>query len=150
MWIDSKGSTVLPVPECKQLLGVAATNSGVGRIGIPTDHAPVILPVNFTFHDGQVRLRVGPGFLSQAAAGNLVAFEVDHVDLGSKVAWSVLVRGLATLIESPTEPELETTPQPLIPEPGEMVLLIRPDVVTGRRFEVHSTPQDRQHPLTAT
>ena len=24
-----------------------------------------------------------------------------------------------------------------VPEPGEMVLVVRPDVVTGRRFDVH-------------
>jgi hypothetical protein len=137
MWIDGKGSTVLPLPECKRLLAVAATGQGIGRLGIATDQAPVVVPVNFSVHDGHVRVRVGPGFVSQAATGHLVAFEVDHVDLDSGVAWSVLVRGLATLIESPTETELADAAQPLVPEPGDMVLVIRPDILTGRRFDVH-------------
>jgi nitroimidazol reductase NimA-like FMN-containing flavoprotein (pyridoxamine 5'-phosphate oxidase superfamily) len=135
MWKDAKGSTVLPVPECKRLLAGMAKSGGVGRLGIATDRAPVVIPVNFTLHDSRVLVRVGTGFLAQASAGHLVAFEVDHVDSGAGVAWSVLVRGLATLIESPTETELAAV-HPLVPEPEDMVLVIRPDILTGRRFDV--------------
>jgi uncharacterized protein len=99
----------------------------------------VVVPVNFTVHDGQILARVGGGFVSRTADGHLVAFEVDDVDTGAGVAWSVLVRGLATLIASPTEAELAAAAIPLVPEPGDMVLVIRPDAVTGRRFEVQRT-----------
>ena len=143
MWIDGKGSTVLTRPECKRLLAVAASNQEVGRLGVATDQAPVVVPVNFSVRDGHVRARVGPGFVSQAAAGHLVAFEVDQVDLDSGVAWSVLVRGLATLIESPTETQLGDAAHPLVPEPGDMVMVIRPDILTGRRFDLHRSPSDR-------
>jgi nitroimidazol reductase NimA-like FMN-containing flavoprotein (pyridoxamine 5'-phosphate oxidase superfamily) len=136
MWIDAKGSTVLSGPECMQLLAVTAKGGGIGRLGVPTDQAPVVIPVNFTLHDGQVLVRVGTGFFSRAAAGHLVAFEVDHVDSDAGMAWSVLVRGLATLSESPTEVELTAAAHPLVPEPGDMVLVLRPDILTGRRFEV--------------
>ena len=102
MWIDAKGSTVLPSPECMRLLAVGAKEGGIGRVGIATDQAPVIIPVNFTLRDGQVLLRVGTGFLSQVADGHLVAFEVDHIDSDAGMAWSVLVRGLATLVEAPS------------------------------------------------
>ena len=136
MWIDGNGTTVLPAPECKRLLAVAAKDGGVGRLGIATDQAPVVIPVNFSLRDGQVLMRVGAGFFSQAAAGHLVAFEVDHIDSDAGTAWSVLVRGLATLIESPTEVELAAAAHPLVPEPGDMVLVVRPDILTGRRFEI--------------
>ncbi len=136
MWIDGKGSTVLPAPECKRLLAVAAKGDGIGRLGIATDQAPVVVPVNFTLRQGQVVARVGAGFFSRAAAGHLVAFEVDQVDWDTGVAWSVLVRGLATLIESPTDAEL-TAAHPFVPEPGDMVMSIRPDMLTGRRFDLH-------------
>jgi hypothetical protein len=36
--------------------------------------------------------------------------------------------------------ELAAAAIPLVPEPGDMVLVIRPDTVTGRRFEVQRTP----------
>ncbi len=139
MWIDGKGSTVLRAVECMRLLALRAKEGGVGRLGIATDQAPVVVPVNFTFHDGQILARVGAGFVSRTADGHLVAFEVDDVDTGAGIAWSVLVRGLATLIASPTEAELAAAAIPLVPEPGDMVLVIRPDAVTGRRFEVQRT-----------
>ena len=136
MWTDAKGSTVLTAPECKRLLAVSAKQGGIGRLGIATDQAPVVIPVNFTLHDGQVLTRVGPGFCSHAAAGHLVAFEFDEVDSANGTAWSVLLRGLATVIESPTEVELAAAGRPLVPEPGNMVMVIRPDILTGRRFEI--------------
>jgi hypothetical protein len=40
------------------------------------------------------------------------------------------------LIESPTEVEFTAAAHPLVPEPGDMVLVLRPDILTGRRFEV--------------
>jgi hypothetical protein len=134
--MDRKGSTVLPAPECMRLLAVAAKDTGLGRIGISTDQAPVIVPVNFGIRDHHIVIRVGPGFFSRAAEGHLVAFEVDHVDAQEGVAWSVLARGLATLIESPSEEEVDIVARPLVPDPGHMILTIRPDVLTGRRFEL--------------
>ncbi len=138
MWIDAKGSTVLPSPECLRLLAVEAKEGGIGRMGIATGRAPVIIPVNFTLRDGLILVRVGTGFLSQAAGGQLVAFEVDHIDSDARVVWSVLVRGLATLIEAPNQSELEAAGHPLVPEPGDMVLILRPDVITGRRFALRN------------
>lgn len=136
MWIDGKGATVLPPSECKRLLAVVAKADGIGRLGIATEQAPIVIPVNFGVHEGEVVVRVGTGFFSHVAAGHLVAFEVDHVDGDDGTAWSVLVRGLALLIESPTETELSAAARPLVPEPGDMLLVIRPDLLTGRRFDV--------------
>ncbi len=96
----------------------------------------MVIPVNFTFHEGLVLARVGAGSFSQAAAGQLVAFEVDEVSEGTGVAWSVLVRGMATLVDNPTETELGWAAEPLVPEPGGMVLTVRQDRITGRRFGV--------------
>jgi hypothetical protein len=140
MWIDGKGATVLSAPECRRLLAVAAQGGWIGRIGVPTEQAPVVVPVNFSLRHGQVLLRVGPGFFAQASAGRLVAFEIDHIDSEDGTAWSVLVRGLATLSESPTGSRLAPPARPLVPEPGDMELAIRQDVVTGRRFTVHREP----------
>jgi hypothetical protein len=137
MWIDAKGSTVLPAPECMRLLAVAAMRDEIGRIGIATDQAPVVLPVNFTVADGQILLRIGIGFLSRSAAGQLVAFEVDTVDEDAGTAWSVLARGLATLVVSPSQTQLDAAPRPLVPDPADQVLIVRPDIVTGRQFEIH-------------
>lgn len=138
MWIDAKGSTVLPVPECRRLLALAAKEGRIGRLGIATDQAPLVIPVNFSLHESLVLARVGTGYLSQAVGGQLVAFEVDEVEATRGTAWSVLVRGLATLIETPTESELGAAAEPLVPEPGDMVLTLRPDILTGRRFNIRT------------
>ena len=139
MWIDGSGTTVLPAAECKRLLAITSKGGGVGRLAVATEQAPVVVPVNFSLRDGQVLVRTGTGFLSQAAAGQLVAFEVDQVDWAAGTAWSVLVRGLATLIESPSPSEIDGLVHPLVPEPGNMLLVVRPDLVTGRSFEFQPT-----------
>jgi hypothetical protein len=55
------------------------------------------------------------------------------------VAWSVLVRGLATVLTPDSQRDIgvKVMPDPIVPEPGEMILSIRADVVTGRRFPLH-------------
>jgi hypothetical protein len=138
MWIDSQGTTVLPAAECRRLLALAAKEHGIGRLGISTDQAPVIIPVNFTLVDGRIMVRTGPGFSSGASDGHLVAFEVDHIDPVTGTAWSVLVRGLASLIRVPGGATLAAAAHPMVPEPGDMVLEVRPDLLTGRQFTLSS------------
>ena len=129
---------MLPAPECKRLLAVAAKGGGVGRLGIATDQAPVVIPVNFALN-GRAKSGSGSGagFLARAAAGHLVAFEVDHVDFGLRnEAWSVLVRGLATLIESPDDARARGGGAPPRRRAGGQVeMAIRPDILTGRPFQ---------------
>jgi nitroimidazol reductase NimA-like FMN-containing flavoprotein (pyridoxamine 5'-phosphate oxidase superfamily) len=136
MWIDNRGSEVLIRADCLRLVATEAADGGVGRLAVSGDRAPIVVPVNFSFSDHQVLVRVGEGSLWHQAKGQLVAFEVDHIDLGCGVAWSVLIRGLATELPDPVDAGLRRTPHPLVPEPGSMTLAIRPDVVTGRRFSI--------------
>jgi hypothetical protein len=75
--------------------------------------------------------------MASAAANALVAFEVDHLDHSAGQAWSVLVRGLAIPVaDGEGHPEADVTPVPLVASPGDEVLVIRLDVVTGRRFRL--------------
>lgn len=138
MWIDQRGSEVLVPSECRRLVARAAKHGGVGRLGVSRDGAPIIEPVNFTYdaeHGHRVLVRLGDGSFSEAVSGALVSLEVDEVDREHDVAWSVLIRGLAT----PLAPEeIETlgrdAPRPLVPSPGTTVFALRDDIVTGRRF----------------
>lgn len=125
------------MPECLRLLAVADKDGLVGRLAVNGEQAPLVVPLNFTFHDGGVFVRIGPGRLSEVVPGSLVSFEVDRVELDRGLAWSVLARGLAS---APAPDELPggegAIPEPWVPEPGEEILFIRPDVVTGRRFRL--------------
>ena len=137
MWIDQRGSEILPASECLRLLALAAKEDRVGRLAVAGEQAPLVIPLNFAFHDRGVLVRIGPGRLSELVPGSLVAFEVDRVDPSAGEAWSVLVRGLASAFDGDhVSPGVDAMPQPWVPVPGEMVLFIRPDVLTGRRFRL--------------
>jgi len=118
MWIDQRGSEVLAVPECFRLLAHGVQSMGFGRLGVSTAQAPVVVPVNYAVRDREVLVRIGVGFLLQAAGGELVAFEVDEIDLEGGVAWSVLVRGLATVIGEPTGRTSMRHPRRRCPHPA--------------------------------
>ena len=106
-----------------------------GKLGIWLFLASEVMLFGGLF-SAYILLRVGTGFLSLAASGRLVAFEVDHIDPATDTAWSVLVRGLATLEGHPTDEELAAVAHPYVPRPGHQVLSIRPDVTTGRQFTI--------------
>lgn len=134
------------------MLATAAKDGSIGRLGVSTQRAPIIQPVNFAYHDRRIVLRLGPGLMADAAAGALVAFEVDHLDQTASVAWSVLVRGLATpLEESERLGAAYIAPTPLVPAPGDTVLVVRLDIVTGRRFPLDdATPNAVRRPPADT
>jgi nitroimidazol reductase NimA-like FMN-containing flavoprotein (pyridoxamine 5'-phosphate oxidase superfamily) len=136
MWIDQRGSEVLTVPECHRLLAVGAVAGLTGRLGVasPGGQAPVVVPVLFTVHEHEVIVAIGPGSLAQSAIGHLVAFEIDHIDEEASIAWSVLVRGLAVALGPEDAPRGLVIPKPRLPNPGRIVLAVRSDIVTGRRF----------------
>lgn len=137
MWIDQRGSDVLPAPECLRLLAAAAKSGAVGRLAVSRADAPLVVPVNFAYDDHRVVVRLGEGIMSEVAANALVAFETDEVNREERIAWSVLVRGLATPVEASGGNATGTIlhlPVPLVPEPGEKLLVIRADVISGRRF----------------
>ena len=85
-----------------------------------------------------VVLRVGEGLFHRLES-QLVAFQVDGVagapgseGQHSDQLWSVLVRGLCT--EERSVPPAGHVPTPRVSRPGQRVVRIRADVVTGRRF----------------
>ena len=150
MWVDRRGSEIIPMAECLRLLAVAAKQGEVGRLAVSQAHAPMLLPVNFTYRDRRVLVRLGEGSMAQAATGNLVAFEIDHLDRRAGHAWSVVVRGLALELEGPERlGDAHIAPVPLVPAPGDRVLAVRLDVVTGRRFRLRDGVAQAEDPAPA-
>jgi hypothetical protein len=137
LWIDQRGSEVLPRNECLRLLALADRRRAVGRLALPTPTSPIVVPLNFRYCDQDVLVRVGPGTVATTAPGRLVAFEVDRVEAAEGWAWSVLVRGLARSLAPHDLHRLwRRLPEPLAPEPGDVLIAIRSDQVTGRRFRL--------------
>lgn len=147
MWVDQDGAEVLQRTEALRLLALHA--GGIGRVGLIIDKLPVILPVNYALAEDYIVFRSATGAKTRAALENqLVAFEVDGIDTRHALAWSVLVRGLATLAG---KAELEHSHLaddlfPVVPDPGFHHILVRPDVVTARRF---SLPKDKVEELVS-
>jgi len=116
-------------------LALAAKEDHIGRLAVIDGRSPLVAPLNFTVHDRLVFVRIGPGRLAELVSNSLVAFEVDRVEPDGSAAWSVLVRGLASVV-SPADVPSFAIPQPWVPEAGEEVLSVRPDLLTGRRFRL--------------
>jgi hypothetical protein len=134
MWIDERGSEVLGLAECQQLLAIGAAQHHPGHLGIQEAEAPTVLPVDYTVDGGDILIRVGEGLFGNII-GKLVAFEVESTE--EKEPWSVLVRGLALADDS--DKTSQTPPSPRVASPGKKIVRIRSDAVTGRRLGLGPT-----------
>jgi nitroimidazol reductase NimA-like FMN-containing flavoprotein (pyridoxamine 5'-phosphate oxidase superfamily) len=135
MWIDQHGSEVLERNECFRLLAVVAKEGGICRLGVATSGSPIIVPVNFVYEDEGVVILIARSTIGDLAAGSLVAIEVDRVDEAANEAWSVLLRGYARVLNS-SDTAARRLPLPLVAIPGDLVIFVRGDDITGRRFSL--------------
>ena len=120
--------------ECVALLASAS----FGRVGISVEALPAILPVTIAMMDDSVIFRTIPGTkLAFAAAGAILAVEVDEYDPSIRNGWSVLVRGTAAEI---TDPRAIDRARELLAdswigdESAEHFVGVSCDLVTGRRL----------------
>ena len=140
MWIDERGSEVLSIAECRRLLALGAKEHHHGHLGIPKTGAPLVLPVDYAVEGTAIVIQLGAGLFDHVN-GQLVAFQVDSSSHGvgcdpndedARFRWSVLVRGLASELDS--QVTLAHLPAPRVADPGHRLVHIRSDVVTGRRL----------------
>lgn len=119
-------------PDAEALLRTGV----VGRVALCGPDGPHLVPVNYSVVDDQVLVRTAPySQLGRLARGNVVAFEVDHLDLEQHHGWSVVVRGRAEVVEDHAELEhLEAVwpPRPWVAGHKPMVIRIPWGEVTGR------------------
>jgi len=144
MWIDERGSEVLTAPECHRLLAVGAEEHRHGHLGISQPGAPIVLPLNYAVHGTDVLVQIGEGVFERVES-QLVAFQVDGASAAPGTGgpppqiWSVLLQGLA--VEESQDVPGEHIPHPQVAIPGERLVRIRADVVTGRRFSSRPVPE---------
>jgi nitroimidazol reductase NimA-like FMN-containing flavoprotein (pyridoxamine 5'-phosphate oxidase superfamily) len=131
---DGRGMVELGPEECLALLGSVP----VGRVGVTIDALPAVLPVNFVVWRGSIAFRTVPGTkLDAAAAGAVVAFEVDGYGGDLPGGWSVLVRGIAREVTDAAElAEIDLLPLDSWAWDGtaHRYVCIEPTVITGRRI----------------
>ena len=93
---DRAGLEILHLGDCFGLLGSVP----VGRIGFLAGGEVIILPVNFLVDGQDVVFRTAAGSkLSSIEVGHYVGFEADAYDPATETGWSVLVSGLAEIVE---------------------------------------------------
>lgn len=110
----------------------------VGRVALTARALPVVLPVNFALMEGDIVWRSAQGTkLNDASTGFVVAFEADHYDPERKLGWSVMIQGLAHVIEDAEElaqaRELPLESWALEGAADRYVRLV-PNIVTGTRI----------------
>lgn len=94
--LDRHGLEVLSADECLDLLG----SQPVGRLAFLREGGLMILPVNHVLSHGGVAFRTADGSkLDVGMMGRPVAFEVDGYDEHGLTGWSVVVRGVAELVD---------------------------------------------------
>jgi transcriptional regulator with XRE-family HTH domain len=123
---------VLSREECEAHLA----GGGIGRVVFVADHRPVALPVNFRYLAGDVVFRTRTEGVLAATAGTTVSFEVDRIDEAMSEGWSVLISGLARLVDDQCELE-RVAGLGIEPWPGgrrEAVIRIETTGISGRRI----------------
>ena len=127
--LDRNGLEVLDREASLRLLATAS----LGRIGVTAGALPTILPVNFLFDGERILVRTSVGTkLHAAAAGAVVAFEVDDFDPLYHSGWSVVITGQAEEVTEVDQFVGVHLPH-WAPADGH-VIAIDPAIVTGRRI----------------
>ena len=91
---DRRGLRILSMDECLLLLRGAL----IGRLGFVHRGEPEVLPINFGIDGASPVFRSTWGSkLDIASVGGLVALEADDIELLTKRAWSVVVKGQAVV-----------------------------------------------------
>ncbi len=118
--------------ECIELL----SRTRVGRVAWCTPAGPVVIPVNFVFHDGAVWIRSTPysSLAREWDSAGALAFQVDEIDGLTESGWSVLVHGKGhRRLPSEIPPELPALASwPEGPRP--FVVSIEARELTGKRL----------------
>ena len=136
---DRAGLEILHLGDCYGLLASVP----VGRIGFLAGGEVVMLPVNFLLDGQDVVFATGAGAkLSAVEVGHYVGFEADSYDAATGAGWSVVVSGLAEIVDSDAEAE-RLDALGLVSwggaVDGRVWVRIRPASVSGRRIPPPAT-----------
>jgi nitroimidazol reductase NimA-like FMN-containing flavoprotein (pyridoxamine 5'-phosphate oxidase superfamily) len=129
--------------DCWRLLSLA----DVARIAVVTNEDLEIFPVNIAVDGPSIIFRTAEGTkLTATTNADRVVVEVDGFDADKGIAWSVVVKGDAEAIESPSEvARVQKLPLHSWHEGfKDRFVRVRPGDVQGRRFK-RVTHDDDDH-----
>jgi nitroimidazol reductase NimA-like FMN-containing flavoprotein (pyridoxamine 5'-phosphate oxidase superfamily) len=147
MSYDQRGSELLGDDECKRLLAAAAASGHTGRLAVGREGSPYVIPVNFSYYEEMILIRLGPGFAAHHLDGASVTFEIDDAEPYGRKGWSVLVEGHATLMTYEEIARLgRNIPRPIVTLPGVRVFSLRPETISGRSIHKDQEPTSSDVP----
>lgn len=121
----------LPRQEALRLLSEVP----IGRIVFTRHALPAIRPVNHIVADGDIVIRtnLGTAISSEVAPyGAVVAFEADSIDPEEHLGWSVIVTGVARLVDDPEEAaRFRDRLRPWVSGEMDQVIRIHPEMING-------------------
>jgi uncharacterized protein len=125
------GRADIPTWECYELVA----RCSVGRLCFMDGDTPIAYPVSFKLHQSEagahvVIIRTGAASLIAAHSGP-ASFEVDDIDVETRTAWSVLLRGATHRIHDPAN---LPTPEPWFGEGSRVWTQLDISSASGRRF----------------
>lgn len=132
MMYAERSLTALSRRECVALLA----NEQIGRVVFTERALPAVVPVTFAIHDDAVVMCTSADTrLAAAATRGVLAFQVDDIDPSTRSGWSVVVVGVADLVDDPVEQaRIRLVLQPWAPGRNEVFIRLPLKVVTGRRI----------------
>jgi uncharacterized protein len=118
--------------ECVTLMSGAQ----IGRAVFTERALPAVVPVNFiVYDDAVVMCTAADTRLAAAATRGVLAFQVDDIDPVTRSGWSVVVVGVAELVDDVVEQaNVHLLLQPWAPGRNEVFVRLPLKVVTGRRI----------------
>jgi uncharacterized protein len=118
--------------ECVALLA----DKQMGRAVFTERAMPAIVPVAFAIDgDAIVLCTASDTRLASAATSGVLAFQVDDIDPHTRSGWSVVVVGVAELVEARQEQaSIRCLLEPWVPGTSDVFIRLPLRVVTGRRI----------------
>jgi uncharacterized protein len=139
MMYAERSLTALSRRECVALLG----QETIGRAVFTERALPAVVPITFAIHDDAVVMCTSADTrLAAAASRGVLAFQADDIDPSTRGGWSVVVVGVAELVDDPVEKaRIRLVLQPWVPGQNEVFIRLPLKVVTGRRILGAGEPQ---------
>src|SRR3954452_1557471 len=117
----------------------------VGRVAVTHKALPAVVPVNYVMQGSSIVFRTEPdGMLAHACDGTVVAFEVDDMSADGSSGWSVLVVGVAELLDGSAA--LRAAETGLVSAAGALGQFVGITIgqITGRGIEPVAAPAGMQ------
>lgn len=122
-------------PLDRQQAFALLADAGVGRVAFVSRGLPTIRPVNHVVVDGDVIIRshVGSALVDAVGVGRVpVAYEADALTAAERRGWSVVARGLASLVlDEEALGRYERLVEPWIDQAKNQIIRIEVQVISG-------------------